>query len=140
MQSKCEQANGRTGTNNMLPTLIPAVSGLLDKFIADKDAKNQLAHDLATMADKHAQELALAQIEVLKADARGGWFQASWRPLIGWICGMSLGINYMVSPIAAGFGIDIPQADMSVMMPLLFGMLGLAGARSFDKAKKTDTK
>ena len=124
----------------MLPTLIPAVSGLLDKFIADKDAKNQLAHDLATMADKHAQELALAQIEVLKADARGGWFQASWRPLIGWICGMSLGINYMVSPIAAGFGIDIPQADMSVMMPLLFGMLGLAGARSFDKAKKTDTK
>ena len=124
----------------MLPTLIPAVSGLLDKFIADKDAKNQLAHDLATMADKHAQELALAQIEVLKADAKGGWFQASWRPLIGWICGMSLGINYMVSPIAAGFGIDIPQADMSVMMPLLFGMLGLAGARSFDKAKKTDTK
>lgn len=124
----------------MIPTLIPAVSGLLDKFIADKDTKNQLAHDLATMADKHAQELALAQIEVLKADAKGGWFQASWRPLIGWICGLSLGINYMVSPIAAGFGVVIPQADMSVMMPLLFGMLGLAGARSFDKAKKTDTK
>jgi len=113
---------------------------LLDKFIEDKDQKNQLAHELATMADNHAQELALQQIEVLKADAKGNWFQASWRPLIGWICGLSLGINYMVSPICAGFGITIPQADMSVMMPLLFGMLGLAGMRSYDKGKKTDTK
>tara|TARA_R110002096_G_scaffold401919_1_gene598973 strand:- start:336 stop:473 length:138 start_codon:yes stop_codon:yes gene_type:complete len=42
--------------------------------------------------------------------------------------------------MCAGFGIVIPQADMSVMMPLLFGMLGLSGMRSFDKLKKTDTK
>ena len=124
----------------MITALIPAVSGILDKFIPDADTKNKLAHDLATMAEKHAQELALAQIEVLKADAKGNWFQASWRPLIGWICGLSLGINYMVSPISAGFGVAIPQADMSVMMPLMFGMLGIGGMRSFDKAKKTDTK
>ena len=124
----------------MITTLIPAVTGILDKFVPDADTKNKLAHDLATMAEKHAQELALAQIEVLKADAKGNWFQASWRPLIGWICGLSLGINYMVSPIASGFGIIIPQADMSVMMPLMFGMLGISGMRSYDKSKKTDTK
>ena len=124
----------------MIQALIAPATKLLDKFIEDKDQKNQLAHDLATMADNHAQELALQQIEVLKADAKGNWFQASWRPLIGWICGLSLGINYMVSPICAGFGVVIPQADMSVMMPLLFGMLGLAGMRSYDKGKKTDTK
>lgn len=124
----------------MIQALIAPATKLLDKFIEDKDQKNQLAHELATMADNHAQELALQQIEVLKADAKGNWFQASWRPLIGWICGLSLGINYMVSPICAGFGIIIPQADMSVMMPLLFGMLGLAGMRSYDKGKKTDTK
>src|SRR5210317_1193494 len=115
----------------MIQALIPAVSGILDKFIPDADTKNKLAHDLATMADKHAQELALAQIEVLKADAKGNWFQASWRPLIGWICGLSLGINYMLSPICAGFG---------VVIPLMFGMLGISGMRSYDKAKKTDTK
>jgi xanthine/uracil permease len=46
----------------------------------------------------------------------------------------------MISPIMAGFGVDIPQADMTVMMPLLFGMLGISGLRSFDKYKKTDTK
>lgn len=124
----------------MLQSLIAPATKLLDKFIEDKDQKNQLAHELATMADNHAQELALQQIEVLKADAKGNWFQSSWRPLIGWISGISLGVNYMISPICAGFGITIPQADMSVMMPLLFGMLGLAGMRSYDKGKKTDTK
>lgn len=124
----------------LVSSLVGPVTGLLDKFIEDKDQKNQIAFELSTMAERHAQEIALQQIEVLKADAKGNWFQSSWRPLIGWICGFGLGINYLVSPICAGFGIVIPQADMSVMMPLLFGMLGLAGMRSFDKIKKTDSK
>ena len=124
----------------MIQALIGPVTGLLDKFIPDQDTKIKLAHQISTMSERHAQEIALQQIEVLKADAKGNWFQSSWRPLIGWICGFGLGINYLVSPICAGFGIVIPQADMSVMMPLLFGMLGLAGMRSFDKVKKTETK
>ena len=125
---------------NLLGNLVGPVTGLLDKFIEDKDQKNKLAHEIATMAEKQSHEVIMAQIEVLKADAKGNWFQSSWRPLIGWICGLSLGINYMVSPIMAGFGITIPQADMSVMMPLLFGMLGIAGMRSYDKKQNTDTK
>lgn len=125
---------------NMIQALIAPATKLLGKFIEDKDTKNKLAHEISTMAEKHAQALALEQIKVNQAEAKGNWFQSSWRPLIGWICGLSLAINYMVSPILAGFGIIIPQADMSVMMPLLFGMLGISGLRSFDKYKKTDTK
>ena len=124
----------------MIASLLPVASKLLGKFIEDKDTKNKLAHEIATMAEKHAQQLALQQIKVNQEEAKGNWFQSSWRPLIGWICGLSLMINYMISPILAGFGIIIPQADMSVMMPLLFGMLGIAGMRSYDKTKKTDTK
>ena len=125
---------------SLLGSLVEPVTGLLDKFIEDKDQKAKLAHELATMADKHAQALALAQIKVNQEEAKGNWFQSSWRPLIGWICGLSLSINYLISPICAGFGILIPQADMAVMMPLLLGMLGIAGMRSVDKAFKTDTK
>ena len=124
----------------MIDLLVGPITGLLDKFIEDKDQKAQLAHDLATMSQRHTQEQILAQLEIAKQDAKGNWFQSSWRPLIGWICGLSLGINYMVAPIAAGFGITIPQANMSVMMPLLFGMLGIAGMRSYDKKQVTDTK
>ena len=125
---------------SLLGSLVEPVTGLLDKFIEDKDQKAKLGHELATMADKHAQALALAQIKVNQEEAKGNWFQSSWRPLIGWICGLSLAINYLISPICAGFGILIPQADMAVMMPLLLGMLGIAGMRSVDKAFKTDTK
>ena len=124
----------------MIASLLPVASKLLGKFIEDKDTKNKLAHDIATMAEKHAQQLALEQIKVNQEEAKGNWFQSSWRPLIGWICGIALMINYAISPICAGFGIVIPQADMSVMMPLMFGMLGISGMRSYDKAKKTDTK
>ncbi len=125
---------------SLLTSLVGPVTGLLDKFVEDKDQKAALAHEIATMGEKHAKELALAQIKVNQEEAKGNWFQSSWRPLIGWICGLSLAINYLVSPICAGFGIIIPQADMSVMMPLLLGMLGIAGMRSVDKAFKTDTK
>jgi hypothetical protein len=124
----------------MLSALIGPITGLLDKVIPDADTKVKIAHELATMSERHAQEVTLQQIEVLKADAKGNWFQSSWRPLAGYVSVLGMAVNFLVSPIAAGFGIAIPQADMSVMMPLLLGMLGISGMRSFDKVKKTDTK
>ena len=51
----------------LLNALIGPVTGLLDKFVEDKDQKAALAHEISTMADRHAQELALAQVEVNKA-------------------------------------------------------------------------
>ena len=51
----------------ILTSLIGPVTGLLDKFIEDKDKKNAIAFELSTMAEKHAQELAKGQIEVNKA-------------------------------------------------------------------------
>jgi hypothetical protein len=119
----------------MLQALIGPVAGLLDKFIPDADEKAKLAHDIATMSEKHAQQIALEQIEVLKLDAKGNWFQSSWRPLAGYTCVLGLMVNFLIAPIAAGFGVEIPQADAGVMMPLLLGMLGLGGARSFERVK-----
>jgi hypothetical protein len=119
----------------MLSQLISPVTGLLDKFIQDKDQKAALAHEIATMSEKHAQSLALAQIELNTADAKGNWFQSSWRPLCGYVCVLGLAVNFLISPLAAAFGVVVPQADMAVMMPVLSGMLGLAGLRSFERVK-----
>ena len=120
---------------SILSALIGPATDLAGKFIQDKDAAAKMAHELATLADKQAQEAMLAQIEVNKAEAAGNWFQASWRPLCGYVCVMGLAVNFLISPIAAGFGFMVPQADMSVMMPVLTGMLGLAGMRSYEKVK-----
>ena len=118
---------------SFLSDLISPATELAGKFIKDKDQAARLAHELSTMADKHAQEALLAQIEVNKAEAAGNWFQASWRPLCGYVCVLGLAVNFLISPIAAGFGFVVPQADMSTMLPVLTGMLGLAGMRSWEK-------
>ena len=119
----------------MLSALISPVTGLLDKFIQDKDQKAALAHEIATMSERHAQSLALAQIELNTADAKGNWFQSSWRPLCGYVCVSGLAVNFLISPLAAAFGVIVPQADMAVMMPVLTGMLGLACLRTVERVK-----
>ena len=119
----------------LLSTLVGPVTGILDKFIEDKDQKALLAHEISTMAASHAQEAMLAQLEINKQDAKGNWFQSSWRPATAWVCVLGFLVNFLVSPLCAGFGIDIPQADTGTMLPVLMGMLGLGGLRSFEKTK-----
>jgi len=119
----------------LLSTLVGPVTGILDKFIEDKDQKALLAHKISTMAESHAQEALLAQLEINKQDAKGNWFQSSWRPATAWVCVLGFFVNFLVSPLCAGFGIDIPQADTGTMLPVLMGMLGLGGLRSFEKTK-----
>jgi hypothetical protein len=118
-----------------LTALIGPVTNLLDQFVEDKDKKNELAHQIATMADKHHQEIMLAQIAVNREEAKGNWFQSSWRPATAWVCVAGFAVNFLISPLAAPFGIDVPQADTTVMLPVLMGMLGLAGARSYERVK-----
>jgi len=122
----------------MIQSLINPVAGLLDKFIPDKDQAAALAHEIATMSEKHAQELSLAQLAVNKEEAKGNWFQSSWRPAVAWICVLGMAVNFLISPLLSPLGIDVPQADTSVMMPVLMGMLGLGGLRSFEKVKKVN--
>jgi hypothetical protein len=120
---------------SIVSALIEPVSNLLDKWIPDATEKQKIAYELSTLSERHAQELAIAQIELNKAEARGNWFQSSWRPATGWVCVLGFAVNFLISPLAAGFGVDIPQADTSVMMPVLMGMLGLGAMRSTERIK-----
>ena len=119
----------------LLDSLVGPVAGLLNKVIPDKDQAAALSHQIATMADNHAQELSLAQLAVNKEEAKGNWFQSSWRPATAWVCVVGMAVNFLIAPICAAFGINVPQADTSVMMPVLMGLLGLGGLRSFEKTK-----
>lgn len=119
----------------MLSSLIGPATKLLDKFIPDADTKQKIAHELATMSENHAQEIALAQIKLNTEDAKGNWFQSGWRPATGWICVGGFAVNFLISPLAAGLGVDIPQADTSTMLPVLMGMLGLGSLRTVERLK-----
>jgi hypothetical protein len=125
----------------ILSTLIGPATELAGKFIQDKDKAAQLAHDLTTMADKHAQEALLAQIEVNKAEAASGSvFKGGWRPFIGWVCGAAFAYHFVLQPFilfgvaVAGVSIpELPSFDMGSLMTVMMGMLGLGGLRSYEK-------
>ena len=127
----------------MISQLIAPITGLLDKFIEDKDQKAKLAHEVATMAQKHAQELAKGQLEINKAEAQSrSIFVAGWRPFIGWTCGIAMFWHFVGVPITMFFVswfsmeiAELPQFDMNSLMTVLLGMLGLGGLRTFEKTK-----
>lgn len=130
----------------MIDKLIAPVTGLLDKFIEDKDQKSKLAHELATMADRYAQELALAQIEVNKEEAASGsLLKGGWRPAVGWVCALAFAYHFVLQPflvfLMVAFSVtgihpaDLPKFDMSSLMTVLMGMLGLGGLRTYEKQK-----
>jgi hypothetical protein len=82
-------------------------------------------------------QTAINQVEATSADA----FSSRWRPFIGWICGMAFGWNFIGLPVSRlicdvlGHPISIAPADMSEMMPILLGLLGLSGLRTYEKLK-----
>ena len=128
----------------LLNSLIGPATELAGKFIQDKDKAAQLAHELATMSEKIASEQALAQLEVNKAEAASGsLFKGGWRPSIGWICGLALFWSFIFQPFLVFFllvfGVDLPplpEVGTADLMPILLGMLGLGGLRSYEKVQK----
>jgi len=127
----------------VLEMLINPIAGLLDKFIPDADEKARLAHEIATLAERQAHEIAKAQIAVNNTEAaHKSLFVAGWRPATGWICASGLGFNYIVVPLGnfylavSGNTIVIPSLDLSEMLPVLMGMLGLGAYRTYEKTKK----
>lgn len=128
---------------SLVSSLVGPVTGLLDKFIEDKDQKNALAHEIATMSEKHHQELMKSQVEVNKVEAaNSNLFVSGWRPFIGWTCGLGMFGNFITIPFAnfimalLKINIVIPLVPLETMMPVLMGMLGLGAMRSFEKTRK----
>ena len=122
--------------------LVGPVTGLLDKFIEDKDQKSALAHEIATMSQKYAQENALAQMAVNKAEAASNSiFVSGWRPATGWVCVLGMAGNFIVTPFAnfvlvlLDIHVVVPLVPLDTMMPVLLGLLGLGGLRTLEKTK-----
>ena len=120
---------------SILSSLIEPATKLLDKVIEDKDQKNALAHEIATMAERHAQELAKGQLDVNKVEAaHKSLFVAGWRRAIGWVCALGLFYNVILANII-GIWVDVPEIDTTLLVPVMMGMLGLGAMRSYEKVQ-----
>ena len=93
--------------------------------------KLQQSGDLAEIA---------GQLEINKVEAASSSaFTSGWRPFVGWTCGAGFAVQFVIGPLGewasalAGHPVKFPQMDLSTMMPLLFGMLGLGAYRTAEK-------
>jgi len=127
----------------MLKDFIEPVADLLGKFVPDQTEKLKLAHEIATLTEKQAHSIAMAQIEVNKVEAASNSiFKGGWRPFIGWVCGTAFAYHFVIQPLLvfiltyAGHPVpELPEFDMASLMTVLGGLLGLGGLRTFEKYK-----
>jgi hypothetical protein len=127
---------------SLLPTLLPVVGDVLDRFFPNKEEKERAAREIEAKLAEHLAKIDLAQLEVNKQEAaHRSIFIAGWRPFVGWTCGLALFYTYVAQPIAmfvmaqTGDLVQLPHLDLSTMMPVLLGMLGLGGLRTYEKFK-----
>lgn len=124
----------------MIELLVGPISALLARIVPDKAERDKLAHEIATMAERQAHDQVMAQIEVNRTEAaHNSLYVAGWRPFIGWSCGVAMAFNYVGVPLVEtgsvlyGTPLALNPLDLEVMMPVLLGMLGLGGMRSYEK-------
>lgn len=122
------------------------ISNIVNSYVETPDEK-RAAELLLT---KIAQAPGMAQVELNKIEAtHRSIFVAGWRPGVGWVCVLSLGIYYIpqfliaqyvwISMYLASCGTEIGctiqafPVEITGLMELMIAMLGLAGLRTVEK-------
>jgi hypothetical protein len=129
--------------------LLGPILNIIEKVIPDPQAKAEAQLKVLQMqqAGEFKQieadvQIALGQAEINKVEAASdNIFKSGWRPAVGWVCVAAFAAKYIGGPalfILAQFVPDmkpivLPPIDMTEMLPILIGMLGLSGMRSWDK-------
>lgn len=107
---------------------------LIEHFFPDVQARDKARSQLVDLIQN--SDLAQMQVNAVEA-ANRNLFVAGWRPAAGWVCVAALTYQFIARPLIIIFapaGTPAPELD-GMLFELLFGMLGLAGLRSFEKLK-----
>ena len=129
---------------SLIPSLLPAVTDVIGRFLPeDKEKRAAAEREIEKQLATHLAKIDLAQLEINKQEAaHRNIFVSGWRPFIGWSCGIAMCYAYIIQPITifvlaqTGNLVSLPTLNLSEMMPVLLGMLGWGGLRSFEKYKK----
>lgn len=121
--------------------LDPLTAGLgLATSVIEKIWPDKTDQERAQLAA--AVTLVQGQLDINKIEAASSnGFTSGWRPFIGWVCGAAFAWNWLGLPVVSavavwlGHSFTLAPADLSEMLPVLLGMLGLGSLRSFEKVK-----
>lgn len=129
----------------MLAALIPILGPIIDKLvdrIPDPAARERAKLEAEATLLSASIEQMKGQVQINTEEAKhASLFVAGWRPAIGWSCAFAFGFMYVIAPVAVwvasfwGVTLALPRFDAEALMSLTFGMLGIAGFRTFEKVK-----
>ena len=110
---------------------IKAIGDIVDDIHTSKEEKLNAETKLAEVASK----LQSLQAEITRQEAsHRSVFVAGWRPSIGWVCGIGLGINFIISPILSPW-VTLTTVDPDALLTLALSMMGVAGLRTVEKSR-----
>ncbi len=131
----------------LLPTLLPALTEVLDRVIPDQAAAAKAKLEMEARLLEAATAQASQQTEINKIEAgHQSIFVSGWRPYIGWVCGMAIAWAFLVAPMLSwllpvmGVVAAVPPLQTEFLLELVFAMLGLGGLRTFEKLKGVAAK
>ena len=131
----------------LLPTLLPALTEVLDRVIPDQAAAAKAKLEMEARLLEAATAQAAQQTEINKIEAsHQSIFVSGWRPYIGWVCGMAIAWAFLLSPMLSwllpvmGVVAVVPPLQTEFLLELVFAMLGLGGLRTFEKLKGVASK
>jgi|TARA_R110002020_G_scaffold260588_1_gene474936 hypothetical protein len=127
----------------LISAVLPSVMEVAGRFLPeDKEKRAAAEREIQAKLTDSLAQVDLAQLGINKVEAaHRSMFVAGWRPFIGWTCGVALMYTYVLQPVLvfglaqAGYLIELPRMDLGELMPVLMGMLGLGGLRSWEKVK-----
>jgi hypothetical protein len=112
--------------------LVGSVGKIVDELHTSDEEKAQAKIKLQELEN----QLKLAQMDINKVEAsHKSIFVAGWRPATGWLIVLILQPFIVMILKIMGKDIDLPNLNMSEVMPIILGMLGLGFSRSFEKSK-----
>lgn len=114
---------------------INLVDNFVNKFVKNKDLAEELKFKARESEFQGEMSLMLAQLKINEVEAaHKSLFVAGARPAILWVCCLALFYNTIVHPIL-NIWLEMPPVNMEILYPVLMGVLGLSGYRSFEKYK-----
>jgi len=123
--------------------LINGVKDIVSEVVVDKDKRDQVNLELKKLEDNAQARLdaqVTGQLEVNKVEAASGSvFVAGWRPFVGWVGGVGLGMQSIVLPLLAQITGRMYEMNTELLIMALGSMLGIGGMRTFEKVKGVST-
>jgi len=125
--------------------VVKTVANVVDDFLNKDEHKEKLelqARQLDIEEEKIQAQILEKVHETNIAEAKSSnWFVASWRPFVGWVCGVALAYTFILEPIIewgvkiAGINVSPPTLNTGALFNLVLAMLGFGGLRTFEKYK-----